>query len=139
MYQELIFLQVLYFLLREKHKSYSLLEDRRVRSKTTSIKNQFIIKISEQDDSKKGDIKSLTNFEPLQSPVSGSNHANKWSLIGGAGFEIGPTNETHLIDVSRGSPDRLFPNNWGLVVTPMKGVSCLMHFYNPTHHCDYCS
>ena len=28
------FVQVLYFLLREKHKSYSLLEDRRVRKKS---------------------------------------------------------------------------------------------------------
>ena len=49
------FVQVLYFLLREKHKSYSLLEDRRVRNIKQHIlkENRLINKISENDELKK--------------------------------------------------------------------------------------
>ena len=66
------FVQVLYFLLREKHKSYSLLEDRRVRNIKQHIlkENQPNKKISENDELKSTN-QSLTNFAPLQSPVSG--------------------------------------------------------------------
>ena len=66
------FVQVLYFLLREKHKSYSLLEDRRVRNIKQHIlkENQPNKKISENDELKSTN-QSLTNFAPLQSSVIG--------------------------------------------------------------------
>ena len=79
---------------------------------------------------------SLTNFAPLQSPVIGVESRKQmvfnWWVVG---LKLVPQMK-HFDWCELGPPWQAIPQQ---LEGNLKGVSCLMHFYNPTHHCDYCS